>query len=129
MEGVAIIRVFIIEDDNSLQRLYTMVLTNFGFKIIGNAYNGAEALEMYKNFSEKPEIIILDHRMPVKDGLQTFKEILQLGDPPFIIFASADKSIKEEVLNLGAVCFLEKPFSIDFLINELKKIKNITIAE
>ena len=76
---------------------------------------------MYKSFIEKPEVILMDHRMPIKNGIDTSKELLQINDKIKILFTSADSSIKQEALSLGAFSFLDKPFTIDFLINEIKK--------
>ena len=49
-----------------------------GFQVLGIANNGDEAIKMFKNFSKKPDIIILDYRMPIKNGLDALKEILQI---------------------------------------------------
>jgi two-component system chemotaxis response regulator CheY len=88
--------IFIVEDDKSIQILYKKFLDLYGFLIIGTANNGEEAVEMYRNFPNKPDIILMDHRMPVKDGLEATKEIMDLNGNTTIIFASADKSIKQE---------------------------------
>ncbi|MEJ2249693.1 MAG: response regulator [Candidatus Lokiarchaeota archaeon] len=118
--------VFIVEDDKSIQILYKKFLDLYGFRIIGTASNGEEAVEMYKNFSEKPDIILMDHRMPVKDGLEATREIMKLNEKSRIIFASADKSIKKEAFDIGIGGFLDKPFSLEKLI---EKIKQLQIAQ
>ncbi len=104
-----------------------MILENSGFQIIGIANNGDEAVKMYKDFSEKPEIILMDHRMPMKNGIETTKEILQISNHSKIIFASADNSIKKLALSIGAISFLEKPFELKQLVNEIRKVLNIPI--
>ena len=119
--------IFIVEDDISLQRLYGLILENSGFQIIGIANNGIEAVKMYRDFSEKPEIILMDHRMPMKNGIEATKEILQISNHSKIIFASADNSIRNLALSVGAVSFLEKPFELKQLVNEIKKVLNIPI--
>ena len=83
---------------------------------------------MYKSFIEKPDIILMDHRMPIKNGIEVVKEILQIDSNSKIIFASADSTIKSEALSIGAVSFLEKPFSMNTLINEIKKVINNPIT-
>ena len=119
-------KILIVEDDFSLQRLYELMLTNYGFEVIGKANNGEEALAMYKEFPYKPEIILMDHRMPIKNGIETTQEIVELNHNSIIIFASADKSVKDKALSVGASRFLSKPFSYEDLIEEindcLKKI-------
>ena len=66
--------VFIVEDDKSIQMLYQKILKLVGFHIIGIANNGEEAIAMFREFNDKPEIIIMDHRMPVKNGIEATKE-------------------------------------------------------
>jgi two-component system chemotaxis response regulator CheY len=116
--------VFIVEDDYSLQQLYQKILGLLHFDIIGVAKNGQEAINMYLSFNKKPEIILMDHRMPIKNGIDATKEILQIENTTKIIFASADRSVKEQALSLGAKIFMEKPFTIDNLIKNIKSALN-----
>ncbi len=119
---IKIATIFIVEDDQHLQKIYEEILSFSGFHVIGIAKNGAEAVLMYKSFSEKPNIILMDYRMPFKNGLEAAEEILQIDNKSKIIFASADKSIKDKALSLGAINFLCKPFKIDELIQSIKKV-------
>ena len=80
---------------------------------------------MYKSFSEKPDIILMDHRMPIKNGIETLREILQIDNHSKIIFMSADNSVKEEALSLGAISFKDKPFTSKRLIENIHKAQNI----
>ena len=95
-----------------------------GFQVLGIANNGEEAIKMFSAFSEKPDIIILDYRMPIKNGMDALKEILQMDHDSKVIFASADKTIKEEVYANGAMGFLDKPFTHQKLITTLNKCLN-----
>ncbi len=92
-----------------------------GFSIIDTATNGEEAVNIYKSFSEKPDIILMDHRMPIKNGKEASKEILQINKSAKIIFASADQTIKESALALGAIAFVEKPFTMKNLIDNIQQ--------
>ena len=112
----------IVEDDLSLQRLYELMLKTYGFEVVCKANNGKEAVESFELLSRKPDIILMDHRMPVKNGIDTAIEILQFNSHTRIIFTSADKTIKKQALNLGAASFIEKPFSIEELYKEINKI-------
>ena len=87
----------------------------------GIAKNGVEAIDMFKSFSNKPKIILMDHRMPEKTGIEATKEILQIDKQVKIIFLSADVSIEEEMYSIGVYGFTVKPFTINGLINEIKK--------
>lgn len=97
-----------------------------GFQVLGFASNGNEAIEMFKNFKEKPDIVILDYRMPIKNGIDVLKAILEIDGNSRIIFASADRTIKEKVYLYGAVGFLDKPFTHKKLVTTLNNILNIS---
>ena len=114
--------VMIVEDDLSLQRLYEMILKSSGFHVLGKANNGEEAVRIYHENSNKLDIILMDHRMPIKNGIEATKEILEHNIKTKIIFTSADKSVRNKAIQTGAVSFLEKPFSFSDLVKEIKKI-------
>lgn len=87
----------------------------------GIAEDGEEAVIMFKSFLIKPKVILMDHRMPEKTGLEASEEILYLDKKVKIIFVSADISIREEALSVGAFSFWVKPFTIDSLIHEINR--------
>ncbi|MFX1313001.1 MAG: response regulator [Promethearchaeota archaeon] len=123
------VKIFIVDDDQSLQRLYTLILKEAGFEIIDTAFNGKIAVEKYKNFQTKPDIILMDHRMPIKNGLDAMMEILKINDHENIIFASADITIKEKALSSGACAFINKPFNMKKLLMTIKEVINQLVVE
>ncbi|MFX0074137.1 MAG: response regulator [Candidatus Hermodarchaeota archaeon] len=114
--------IFLIDDDLSIVTLFDKFLTVLGHEIIAKAYNGEEAVKLFNEFRNFPDLILMDHRMPKKDGLTAAKEILSTNTDSKIIFFSADYTIKEKALALGAKYFLEKPFKLDKLIEVINKI-------
>ncbi len=124
------IKIFIVDDDQSLQRLYGLILKEAGFEIIDVAINGKDAIEKYNNLIEKPDLILMDHRMPIKNGLDAMIEILKINKKEKIIFASADISVKQKALSLGACGFLDKPFKMQELLITIQNIaKELLIEE
>ena len=77
MRCTPIISIFIVEDDHSLRLLYEKALKLNGYNVVGSAKDGEEAINMYNRFSTKPDIILMDHRMPIKNGIEATKEIFQ----------------------------------------------------
>ena len=67
----------------------------------------------------------MDHRMPIKNGIETLREILQIDNHSKIIFMSADNSVKEEALSLGAISFKDKPFTAKRLVDNINKAQNL----
>jgi len=114
--------VFIVEDEPILQYLYESLLKSAGYLVISTAKNGEEAITKFRLFPNKPDFILMDYRMPIKNGLEAMEEILRVQPSSKIIFASADRSIKEKALSSGAVGFLEKPFDSADLIHYLKNL-------
>ncbi len=115
-------RVYIIDDEETIQFLYKEGLALEGHEIIGTAYNGHQALQEIGNFTTYPDVIIIDHRMPIKNGLDTLKEMFfqEIPESTKILFITADPTVKEEASKLGVSHFIQKPFSI------LKLAKMIT---
>jgi two-component system chemotaxis response regulator CheY len=116
--------IFIVEDEPSLRSLYQIVLEFHGFEIIGEASNGEEAVQKFENFNSKPDVIIMDHRMPVKNGLEATREILKIDPSAQIIIASADMDIEDKARSIGIASFKPKPFSNDRLVRNVKKALN-----
>ena len=114
-------KVFIVDDEYSLQYFYEQVLTINGFGIAGIACNGIEAVSMFKSFSNKPKVILMDQRMPEMTGIEASKLILQFDNRVKIIFVTADASVKEEAISIGAFLFIDKIFTIEELIDAINK--------
>jgi two-component system chemotaxis response regulator CheY len=122
-----LVSIFVVDDEPQIQVLYKKSLSILGFEVIGIASDGEEAVNMFKSFSAEPDIILMDHRMPKKSGIEAMREILQVSNHSKIIFASADDMIKEEALAAGAVGFKMKPFTIDSLKSDIDKISHLMI--
>jgi len=119
------VSILIIEDDVSLRRLYEIIISLEGYQIFQSTGNGENAVKLFKTASEKPDLILIDHRMPIKTGLETAEELLEYDAKSKIIFASADSSIKDKALSIGAKSFLLKPFNSDVLIREIESILSL----
>ena len=102
-------------------KLYKLLLAEMGDYSVEFSINGKDAVENYRNHSEKPKVIIMDYRMPVMNGFDAMNEILQIDGSTKIIFASADTTMKELSISMGATAFLSKPFKIEELINLINK--------
>jgi len=114
-------RVFIVEDERSLQFFYEKILTIGGFEVAGIASNGKEAVSMFKSFSNKPKVILMDQRMPEMGGIEASKLILQIDSRVKIIFISADASVKEEAISIGAFLFIDKVITVSKMIGAINR--------
>ena len=114
--------VFLVEDDVCISNLYEIFLRLSGFSVIGKAQNGEEAVNSYKLMSTKPDLIIMDQSMPIKNGIDALKEILEIDKQAKIMIVSADRSIENIAKSIGAICFMEKPFSMEMLIENINNV-------
>ena len=108
-------RILIAEDEDYLQKLYCDILAAKGHQVVGKAFNGLEAVRLYRSLDPPPDCVIMDHRMPLCDGLSATRQTLELDPKARIIFASADQGVVGQALEAGAQAFLAKPFSISEL--------------
>ncbi len=111
-------RVFVVDDEDFIRELYRDVFEAAGMTVFA-AVNGEDAVKVFKSMPSKPDIIIMDHRMPGKDGIEATKEILQIDPTVPIIFSSADESVREKALDAGACSFWAKPFPCSLLVNAM----------
>jgi two-component system, chemotaxis family, chemotaxis protein CheY len=113
-------RIFVVDDEVYIQDLYQSMLPVGGHEVIDSAFNGKEAVEKYALLREKPDLTIMDHRMPIKNGLEATREILKANPEAKILVISADATVQGKCSEYGAVGFLEKPFSMEVLFSTIE---------
>ncbi|MGB9975677.1 response regulator transcription factor [Thermovenabulum sp.] len=115
-------------DDEPLEReVLSLIIERSGlpFKVVGEAKNGIEALEKAENL--KPDVILMDIKMPGKDGLRASEEIKNiLNNVKIIIITAYDElDFVKEALKLGSVDYLLKPIRPEEFVAVLKKLFSI----
>jgi len=111
-------KVFVVDDEEFIRELYRDVFEAKGMTVSA-ATNGEEAVRILGTIKNRPDVIIMDHRMPGKDGIQTTEEIVRIDPSIPIIFSSADVSVRERALEAGAVSFWAKPFPVSMLVDAM----------
>lgn len=114
--------IFIVDDEPALHELYSTFLEMNGHEIVADAYDGNEAVKMFRSMDMPPEIVIMDHRMPNKNGIEATKEIREINSNVKIILASADDMVEDSALEAGACRFMLKPFNVMNLLAEIGEI-------
>lgn len=109
------IKVLVIDDEKNILESIKMVLTYENCQV-ETTNNGMDGINLYKSF--KPDIVLLDVKMPGFDGINVLKNLMDLNQFSEIIMISGHSGIEEavEASKLGAFDFLEKPISREKLI-------------
>jgi two-component system chemotaxis response regulator CheY len=118
--------IMIVDDEDMLHDLYGRLLELKGYQVAASAYNGEEAVEMYRDMERRPDLVLMDHRMPVKNGLEAMKEIVEMDGNAQVIFLTADAAVAETALAEGAADVLLKPFRLDLLHKTLEDVVSRT---
>jgi len=111
--------VAIVDDDAGLVRTYEMIFRKKRMPVAFVAYDGRSALDQFRNASARPGVIIVDHRMPLMDGLELTREIKRLEPCTKVVFVSADDSIRQHALAAGADTFLKKPVGLKAILESV----------
>lgn len=113
--------VLLVDDDKHLQKVYKSIFPLGNFDIIAQAYDGVQAIDIYRDLPEKPDVVLMDQRMPMMDGITATKKLVELDPDVRVIFLSADKTSKAEAIRVGATRFLSKPVNIETLFDTIEK--------
>ncbi|MEW5705867.1 MAG: response regulator [Actinomycetota bacterium] len=109
MGKVERLRILIAEDEAIIRLDLKEILVELGHIVIGEACDGETALELAKSL--KPDIAILDIKMPRMNGIDVAKAITSAGICPVVMLtAYSQKSLVEEAAKAGAMAYLVKPF-------------------
>lgn len=115
------IKVLIADDALFMRNMIKDVFSGVEFEVVGEAQNGVEAIEKYKEL--KPDITTMDIVMPQKSGIEAVREIVKFDKNAKIVMCSAlgQESLVMEAIEAGATDFIVKPFKAENVIQVVKK--------
>ncbi|MDP3937034.1 MAG: response regulator [Deltaproteobacteria bacterium] len=116
------LRVLVADDALFMREMIKDILRQGGFDVVGEASNGNEALEKYRQLM--PDITTMDIVMPLKSGIEALREIRkEHGDAKVVmISALGQDSLVIEALEAGAKDFIVKPFQAEKVLEVVKKV-------
>lgn len=114
--------ILIVDDASFMRMMIKDILTKNGFDVVGEAENGARAIEKYKELN--PDLVLMDITMPEVDGIQAVKEIKKIDSSAKIVMCSAmgQQAMVIEAIQAGAKDFIVKPFQADRVIEAVRKV-------
>lgn len=114
--------ILVVDDAAFMRMMIKDILTRNGFEVIGEAENGAKAIEKFKESS--PDLVIMDITMPEVDGIQAVRGIKAIDPNARIIMCSAmgQQAMVIESIQAGARDFIVKPFQADRVVEAVRKV-------
>ncbi|MGI9162464.1 MAG: ANTAR domain-containing response regulator [Mycobacterium sp.] len=108
-------RVIIAEDEALIRLDLSEMLREEGYDVIGEAGDGQEAVDLAERL--KPDLVIMDVKMPRRDGIDAAAEIAAKRIAPVVVLtAFSQRDLVDKARDAGAMAYLVKPFSITDLI-------------
>ncbi|MFM8632823.1 MAG: ANTAR domain-containing response regulator [Candidatus Nanopelagicus sp.] len=107
------IRIVVAEDETIIRLDLVEMLTEAGYEVVAQAENGAVAVDLAK--LHKPDLVILDVKMPIMDGITAAEQIINIA-PVLMLTAFSQRELVERARDAGVMAYVVKPFSISDLV-------------
>lgn len=124
MPTAAVLKVLVVDDQNSVRQMTRMTLEQIGVRVIHEAENGRTAMDTAA--LQPLDLIISDYNMPEMDGLALLRAVR--GHPsarkvPFILLTGrGDRELVVKAAQAGANNYLIKPFTADILRQKIEQV-------
>ena len=106
-------RILVAEDETLIRMDLVEMLQEAGYEVVGAASDGSEAVVLAESL--KPDLTILDVKMPVLDGISAAENIISIS-PVLMLTAFSQKDLVERARDAGAMAYVVKPFTINDLV-------------
>jgi response regulator NasT len=106
-------RIVVAEDETLIRMDLVEMLTESGYQVVAQATNGQEAITLAAE--HKPDLIILDVKMPILDGISAAEQLIGIC-PVLMLTAFSQKELVERARDSGVMAYVVKPFTINDLL-------------
>ena len=115
-------KILIVDDAAFMRMMIKNILIKEGYDVVGEAENGAQAVEKYKELN--PDLVTMDITMPEMDGISAVKEIMKINKGAKVVMCSAmgQQAMVIDAIQAGAKDFIVKPFQPDRVIEAIGKV-------
>jgi response regulator NasT len=107
------IRILVAEDETLIRMDLVEMLGEAGYQVVAEATDGAQAIELAQ--IHKPDLAILDVKMPVLDGISAAEKIIAIA-PVLMLTAFSQRELVERARDAGVMAYVVKPFTIGDLV-------------
>ena len=112
-ESSAKYRILVAEDETLIRMDLVEMLQDAGYEVVAQASNGQEAIDFANE--HKPDLAILDVKMPILDGISAAEKIISVS-PVLMLTAFSQKDLIDRANDAGAMAYVVKPFTINDLL-------------
>ncbi|MEN8259258.1 MAG: LytTR family DNA-binding domain-containing protein [Pseudomonadota bacterium] len=121
-------KLLIADDERLARKRLVSLIEEIGADsaVVVEAENGAEALRLW--FAEKSDVVLLDIRMPVMNGIEVARVLARMDNPPAVIFTTAYDEYALQAFDASAIDYLLKPIRRERLQEALGKARVFTKA-
>ncbi|MEW6040525.1 MAG: response regulator [Elusimicrobiota bacterium] len=115
-------KILVVDDDMEIQEMLEVFLQSLNFESV-KAFNASEGLKQI--LTDEPDVVLLDIRLPDRDGVEMLKEIKQVNKNISVIMITGYKEAERviEAFRHGAFDCLLKPFNFEYMKNLLFQLK------
>ena len=107
------IKILVAEDEALIRMDLVEMLVEAGYEVVAEAADGAQAIELAQ--LHKPDLAILDVKMPILDGISAAEKIISIA-PVLMLTAFSQRELVERARDAGVMAYVVKPFSIGDLV-------------
>jgi CheY-like chemotaxis protein len=114
--------VMVVDDEEPLRTMVDLLLKTLGCEVV-TFENGARATEYYETHFERVDLVVLDMRMPVMDGTETFHALRAINPAVRVLLASGHSltGAAQALLQSGAKGFVQKPYRRQTLVEKIRE--------
>lgn len=113
--------IFAVDDEKAMLEIYREMLVMMNHELVAEAEDGDAAVNIYRKLDKYPDIVLMDYRMPGKNGIEAMKSIRLINPKQCLIFVTSDPDAADEAQRLGANTFVLKPFRLDTLSSTINR--------
>jgi response regulator NasT len=107
------VRIVVAEDEALIRMDLVEMLAEAGYEVIAQASDGAQAIELVQE--HKPDLAILDVKMPILDGISAAEEIIATC-PVLMLTAFSQRELVDRARDAGVMAYVLKPFTVNDLV-------------
>ena len=112
-QSASLVRIVVAEDEALIRMDLVEMLSEAGYQVVAQASDGAQAIELVKE--HRPDLAILDVKMPILDGISAAEEIIATC-PVLMLTAFSQRELVDRARDAGVMAYVLKPFTINDLV-------------